>query len=514
MVNKVYALWFRQDLRLLDNTALYHACQQASESDIPLIAIFYLTPLQWQRHDKSVWQIDLILRSLLDLSVQLRQLNIALAIREVADFDEEVDDLLSFCQKFQIQKVFANAEYEVNEQVRDEKFAKSAIACGIDVQLFDDQCVIAPKQIVTAQNTPYQVFTPFYKRWLAHLDIAPIESLPAPQRFSSKNYLPYQSCAEFLSHDMSSLMALYQKYQPGFSVSSIRQVADEQYPATETAALTRLQDFIDNDIARYDAQRDVPELMATSQVSMYLAIGRLSARTCYLAALQALKSHQSQIASLSKDGIQPSSVGTSIMRWVSELAWRDFYKDVMVNRPDIVKGRAFLHELDKSMTWRYDPDDFLAWCQGRTGVPLVDAAMRCLNATGFMHNRLRMVVAMFLTKDLLIDWRWGERYFMQHLVDGDFAANNGGWQWSASVGTDAAPYFRIMNPFSQAKTHDKNANFIKQWLPELIQIPATILHDENKLRKFLQAHPHINYPLPMVNHKQARLVAIEQFKNA
>lgn len=153
------------------------------------------------------------------------------------------------------------------------------------------------------------------------------------------------------------------------------------------------------------------------------------------------------------------------------------------------------------------------WCQGMTGVPLVDAAMRCLNRTGFMHNRLRMVTAMFLIKDLLIDWRWGERYFISQLIDADFASNNGGWQWSASVGTDAAPYFRIMNPFSQAKTHDKEAIFIKQWLPELQSIPASILHNESKLRQALEGKfAYIDYPTPMVEHKLARLEAIAQFK--
>lgn len=209
------------------------------------------------------------------------------------------------------------------------------------------------------------------------------------------------------------------------------------------------------------------------------------------------------------------SDNNDINRWISELAWRDFYRHVIVDKPTLIRHKAYKEETDSKIHWSYNEDDFEAWYTGKTGVPLVDAAMRCLNATGFMHNRLRMVTAMFLTKDLLIDWRLGERYFMQQLIDGDFASNNGGWQWSASTGTDAAPYFRIMNPFSQAKTHDTDGEFIKTWLPELKDIPASILHSEDKMRKELAKggkFANINYPIPIVEHKAARQLAIAEFK--
>ena len=242
-------------------------------------------------------------------------------------------------------------------------------------------------------------------------------------------------------------------------------------------------------------------LGATSRLSPNMAIGMLSPRLCYLKARQMLNI------------VQGSAREKDIMRWISELAWRDFYYDVMVNRADIVKGNAFSTPLDESVAWRYDLADFESWYQGNTGVPLVDAAMRCLGSTGFMHNRLRMVVAMYLSKNLLIDWRWGEAYFMQHLVDGDFASNNGGWQWSASVGTDAQPYFRVMNPFSQAATHDPDASYIQHWLPELATVPANIINDEQKLQTYLTQHPHIAYPKLDTPTKISRAMAIEAFKN-
>ena len=239
-------------------------------------------------------------------------------------------------------------------------------------------------------------------------------------------------------------------------------------------------------------------------MSAYLTIGVISARQCYLAAVNAHEQLQDN-----------ASDNNDINRWISELAWRDFYRHVLADKPELIRHQAYKVDVDQKIAWSYDKQDFAAWCRGQTGIPLVDAAMRCLNATGFMHNRLRMVTAMFLTKDLLIDWRLGERYFMQQLIDGDFASNNGGWQWSASTGTDSAPYFRIMNPFSQGASHDTQGEFIKTWLPELKEVPASVLHNEDKMRKALKKGGNlqkIDYPLPMVAHKEARERAIAEFK--
>jgi deoxyribodipyrimidine photo-lyase len=280
--------------------------------------------------------------------------------------------------------------------------------------------------------------------------------------------------------------------------------AREDYPAGEDAAIQRLKEFVAEDIEDYDVSRDKPILQGTSHLSAYLTIGAISPRLCYLQAAQA----QEKLHGNDSDN-------EDINRWISELAWRDFYRHVLVDKPKLIEHKAYKEDADNKVNWSYDKDDFAAWCAGKTGVPLVDAAMRCLNATGFMHNRLRMVTAMFLTKDLLIDWRWGERYFMQQLIDGDFASNNGGWQWSASTGTDSAPYFRIMNPFSQGKSHDAKGEFIKTWLPELKDVPVSTLHSEDTMRKALKKggeFADIDYPVPMVEHKEVRKLAIAEFK--
>ena len=502
-----YLIWLRQDLRITDNTALAACCQAAQQAGAGVLAVVYLTPSQWQLHDKSLWQIDLILRQIAQLKQSLAALNIGLVVRTVADFAIQAQDVVALCQQNAICQLFANREYLDREIIRDRRVHTDAQQIGVQTNWYDDSTIVAPQRVLTNQGQPYKVFTPFYKRWLALLETAPLmpAATPAP------NALDTTALAATLTPPKQALTIaeFYQAfYQPTPSLdeqlAQVQALGETLYPAGEVAAQARLDELLQHDIAEYNSARDVPALHdhlgATSRLSPYLAAGVLSARLCYVKARQQLD----VLPEAHKD----------IYRWISELAWRDFYVDVIVNRPDIVKGQAFLVETDTAVTWRYDEADFAAWCAGRTGVPLVDAAMRCLNATGFMHNRLRMVVAMYLSKNLLIDWRWGERYFMQQLVDGDFASNNGGWQWSASVGTDAQPYFRVMNPFSQAASHDVDAAFIKHWLPELAAIPAKILHDETKLQQQLAANPAIDYPRLDTPTKVTRKLAIEAFKHA
>lgn len=502
-----YLMWFRQDLRVLDNTALAACCEAASEQQTGVLAVFYLTPIQWQSHHKSLWQIDLMLRQIEDLTQNLAKLYIGLVVRTVADFAEQAEDIVRLCHDQGITQVFANREYLVNEERRDHQVTAKAQPLGIQIQWHDDSTIIAPQRITTDKGQAYKVFTPFYKRWLALLETTglSVAEYPTPLNINTT------ALAKRLSHQKQALtlddfyVQFYQaKPYLDQQLQQIKTLSETLYPATKAAAMARLEQFVMADIEQYNTARDVPSLYdnlgATSRLSPYLAVGMVSPRVCYLKAVDKL----------------PHSLGQEqdIYRWLSELAWRDFYVDVIVNRPDIVKGQAFLQPVDKAVAWRYDQDDFVAWCQGKTGVPLVDAAMRCLNATGFMHNRLRMVVAMYLTKNLLIDWRWGEVYFIQHLVDGDFASNNGGWQWSASVGTDAQPYFRVMNPFSQAQTHDSEAVFIKHWLPELAKVPAAILHNEPKLQSYLKSHPAIDYPQLTLPTKVTRAEAIAAFKQS
>lgn len=506
-----YLMWFRQDLRTCDNTALVRCCELAKNAQAAVLAVVYITPEQWQRHQKSLWQIDLILRAIVALQQQLAKLNIGLVVRTAATFAEQTSDVLALCQQQRVSDIFANLEYLVDETQRDTEVSQRGAQQGVTSHWYDDRTIVAPQQIVTHQGQPYKVFTPFFKRWHALLDTANLSLLPPPlgsdfntvQCAADLSTLPMPYDVEMFYHTAySSCSAIASQFAK--QLAQIKTHSSRWYPASEEAALTRLAAFIEHDIANYDSARDVPSLHdnlgATSRLSPYLAVGLISPRLCYLRAQQYWQNATEQ------------AHDTAVFRWLSELAWRDFYYDVIVNRPDIVKGQAFLTALDQQVGWRYDTADFAMWCQGRTGVPLVDAAMRCLNATGFMHNRLRMVVAMYLSKNLLIDWRWGEAYFMQQLVDGDFASNNGGWQWSASIGTDAQPYFRVMNPFSQAQTHDSEAKFIKHWLPELATLAPQILNDEAKLQRYLQAHRHIQYPLLTTPTKVSRALAIAAFK--
>jgi deoxyribodipyrimidine photo-lyase len=499
-----YLMWFRQDLRILDNTAFYHCCEAARATKAAVLAVVYLTPQQWQQHDKSLWQTDLILRRVVELKQSLAELQIGLMIRVVNDFDAQQADLLGFCQQHAINQVFANIEYLVNEQQRDIAFNDQARDSEMRVYWYHDECILPPCMIRTDKDTAYKVFTPFYKRWLAQLDIAPVQILPIPQPLNHSSIELARQLSQAPNLTIERWVAAYYPADSAWQnqLANVAAYGQDNYPVGDGAILQRLADFIAEDIQHYDTARDVPAWHdtqgATSQLSPYLAIGALSARLCYVSAITHLAQYQGQ--------------QQSVLRWVSELAWRDFYRDGVVNRPDMVKGQAFLAELDQQLPWQYDKTVFEMWCQGNTGVPLVDAAMRCLNTTGFMHNRLRMVVAMYLTKNLLIDWRWGERYFMQHLVDGDFASNNGGWQWSASVGTDAQPYFRVMNPFSQAASYDPDCIFIKRWLPELTQVPANILIHEEKFKKYLLAHQAIDYPTLPIPTKVTRARGIQAFK--
>lgn len=538
--NNLHLMWFRQDLRLLDNTALSTCCEQAIEHNTPVIAIYYLTPEQWQQHYKSLWQIDLILRQLVWLQAALAERNIGLVVRTVKDFKTQAEDLFIFCQTQGINQVFANREYLIDDIQRDSIFQRKAKEGQIDIHWFDDSYIVAPNCITNQAGEAYKVFTPFYKRWLALLDTSGINIIesPKPQAFDTVNYAQSlrqadktPTITEFY-HQFYANQRLHtidsQDNNPIAPISEenlislITATADERYPAGEDAAFERLLEFLAEDSDRYAITKDFlgyHELQGemqgtTSRLSAYLSLGIISARVCYQQGISKIVQVCNKSDSGNADQNLKQGYESDVLVWIRQLAWRDFYANIVVSRPDIVKGKAFLDTLDKVVAWRYDKTDFTKWCQGQTGVPLVDAAMRCLNATGFMHNRLRLVVSMYLTKNLLIDWRWGERYFMNRLVDGDFSNNNGGWQWSASIGTDAQPYFRVMNPFSQALNYDSDAIFIKQWLPCLATIPSSVLHNESKLQAYLRANPQIDYPQLAISTKISRAEAIAAFKLA
>ncbi len=518
-----YLMWFRRDLRIHDNTALAAICEQANASEAPVTAVYFITPEQWLEHDDSLVQVDHIARTLPILAQKLEdQLNIALNVYLCADFDESIEAITELCAEQKITTVMANHEYEGNEIDRDEKLTKQLANNDIEVIRHHDQCILPPLSITTNDgDSMYKVFTPFYRKWRDMLEAGSLSaheatkvtannktkaSIKSMALKSAANNANTSASIEKLAH---KIVADYQKAleddeQKFTDKPAQLKQAREDYPAGEDAAIQRLKEFVAEDIEDYDVSRDKPILQGTSHLSAYLTIGAISPRLCYLQAAQA----QEKLHGNDSDN-------EDINRWISELAWRDFYRHVLVDKPKLIEHKAYKEDADDKINWSYDKDDFAAWCAGKTGVPLVDAAMRCLNATGFMHNRLRMVTAMFLTKDLLIDWRWGERYFMQQLIDGDFASNNGGWQWSASTGTDSAPYFRIMNPFSQGKSHDAKGEFIKTWLPELKDVPVSTLHSEDTMRKALKKggeFADIDYPVPMVEHKKVRKLAIAEFK--
>ena len=518
-----YLMWFRRDLRIHDNTALAAICEQANASEAPVTAVYFITPEQWLEHDDSLVQVDHIARTLPILAQKLEdQLNIALNVYLCADFDKSVEAITELCAEQKITTVMANHEYEGNEIDRDEKLTKQLANDDIEFIRHHDQCILPPLSITTNDgDSMYKVFTPFYRQWRDTLEAGSLSaheatkvtannktkaSIKSMALKSAANNANTSASIEKLAH---KIVADYQKAleddeQKFTDKPAQLKQAREDYPAGEDAAIQRLKEFVAEDIKDYDVSRDKPILQGTSHLSAYLTIGAISPRLCYLQAAQA----QEKLHGNDSDN-------EDINRWISELAWRDFYRHVLVDKPKLIEHKAYKEDADNKVNWSYDKDDFAAWCAGKTGVPLVDAAMRCLNATGFMHNRLRMVTAMFLTKDLLIDWRWGERYFMQQLIDGDFASNNGGWQWSASTGTDSAPYFRIMNPFSQGKSHDAKGEFIKTWLPELKDVPVSTLHSEDTMRKALKKggeFADIDYPVPMVEHKKVRKLAIAEFK--
>ena len=518
-----YLMWFRRDLRIHDNTALAAICEQANASEAPVTAVYFITPEQWLEHDDSLVQVDHIARTLPILAQKLEdQLNIALNVYLCADFDKSVEAITELCAEQKITTVMANHEYEGNEIDRDEKLTKQLANNDIEFIRHHDQCILPPLSITTNDgDSMYKVFTPFYRQWRDTLEAGSLSaheatkvtannktkaSIKSMALKSAANNANTSASIEKLAH---KIVADYQKAleddeQKFTDKPAQLKQAREDYPAGEDAAIQRLKEFVAEDIEDYDVSRDKPILQGTSHLSAYLTIGAISPRLCYLQAAQA----QEKLHGNDSDN-------EDINRWISELAWRDFYRHVLVDKPKLIEHKAYKEDADNKVNWSYDKDDFAAWCAGKTGVPLVDAAMRCLNATGFMHNRLRMVTAMFLTKDLLIDWRWGERYFMQQLIDGDFASNNGGWQWSASTGTDSAPYFRIMNPFSQGKSHDAKGEFIKTWLPELKDVPVSTLHSEDTMRKALKKggeFADIDYPVPMVEHKEVRKLAIAEFK--
>ncbi|MEW6712503.1 MAG: FAD-binding domain-containing protein, partial [Candidatus Riflebacteria bacterium] len=344
---------------------------------------------------------------------------------------------------------------------------------------------IQPGRVLTGQDKPYTVYTPFRTNWARQIFENDIRVLEEPGPF--KKWPVSNNLAELGKYLFENF-----SWNPSFADHC------KWCPPGETAARDRLHQFVTQIVDKYDHDRDYPDIEGTSRLSPYLAAGVLSPRQCLAEILARQK----------KDQLPDFASGAG--SWLNELIWRDFYAHVMVAFPRVSKGLPF-QLITEKVKWRYDEKQLQAWQQGLTGYPIVDAGMRQLQQTGWMHNRLRMITAMFLSKHLLLDWRLGERHFMQHLLDGDLAANNGGWQWSASTGTDAAPYFRVFNPFSQSHKFDSAGSFIRIFCPELAPVSAKALHDPELLKSEIRFNK-IDYPEPIVEHAAARARAIAAFK--
>ncbi|MHC4827029.1 MAG: deoxyribodipyrimidine photo-lyase [Planctomycetota bacterium] len=468
-------VWFRADLRVRDNTALAEACRDASGG---AVAVFTVCPRQWREHDWADVKVDFILRTLGELRSDLGRLNIPLLITRADTFDQVPALLLKTARAHRCDAVYFNREYEINEARRDEAVTQTFADAGLEARAFHDQSVIPPGTLRTTTDRFYSVFTPYRRAWIRHLKERGVPAVrPRPRRRPGTGVT-----ADALPKSVA-----------GFDRARAR---PDLWPAGEHAARRRLRSFVETRIRDYARHRDRPALDGTSALSPYLAVGAISTRQCLQAAMAA-------------NGNSLNGRKTGAATWITELIWREFYRHLLVGYPRLSMGRAFRPETDR-IDWNRDRERFDAWCRGRTGVPLVDAAMRQLEQTGWMHNRLRMITAMFLTKDLLIDWRWGERHFMRHLIDGDLASNNGGWQWSASTGADAAPYFRIFNPYRQSRKFDPQGAFIRRHVPELDGVEGDAIHDPSPLPGPQRSK--LDYPPPIVDHTEAAARAVARFR--
>ncbi|MFN5049210.1 cryptochrome/photolyase family protein [Roseateles sp.] len=450
-------VWFRRDLRLDDQAALYHALRQARR----VFCVFVLDRAILDALPRADRRVQFILQALQALDAQLRAQGGALIVRHAAAAEE----IPRLAAELGVQAVFANHDDEPQALARDAAVAQALAAQGRAWHSFKDHVIFERSELLTGAGKPYAVFTPYKNAWLKKVDEFYLRAYPVARY--AEALAPHA-----LAQGVPSLADI------GFQDAGLA-----EHLAADKAE-TLLEDFLQR-IDRYDQARDFPAVKGPSYLSVHLRFGTLSIRRLAREAWQRMTAGER---------------GAEV--WLSELIWRDFYHQVMHHWPHAM-GSAFRPEYDK-IVWERGPEAerlFAAWCRGETGYPLVDAAMHQLNSTGYMHNRLRMVTASFLIKDLGVDWRWGERYFAEKLLDFDLAANNGGWQWAASSGCDAQPYFRIFNPVSQSEKFDPEGRFIRRYLPQLAELPKKLVHAP-WLAGPLETPA--DYAPPLVRHDEAR----------
>ena len=451
-------VWFRTDLRVRDNPALYYACQSG-----PVEALFILTPTQWLEHTISSYRLALILRTLDQLSQDLAELGIPLRIVESKNYQSSIQVVVKNAEAIGASNVFFNDEVALNEARRDNEVIIALQSNGIVCETFNAFTCLTPGSVRKPDGSSYSVFTPFKRRWLSVLTEVGLDLLPPPRAQGP---------------------AITPSKAPPKVAGVMKDFGSELWKAGERTALSQLNAFCKNRADNYQRDRDIPNVRGTSGLSPQLAMGTISANQCLAAAYKVNDNRW----------IGPSD---GINTWVSEIIWREFYNHILVEHPRLAMGQAFRRETD-NLPWNQDAELLERWQKGETGLPLVDAGMRQLNRTGWMHNRLRMVTAQFLAKHLFLDWRLGERYFMSKLVDCDIAANNGGWQWSASTGTDAVPYFRMFNPIRQAERFDASGDFVRSMVPELANAGKKQILEPWKDGGF------VGYPEPIIDLVQGR----------
>lgn len=451
--------WFRRDLRLSDNTALDAAIKSGQQ----VIPVFVLSQWRGTHRWTGAPRQGVLCAALTSLAKEIERIGGRLIIRQ-GDADKE---LAKLALETGATEVFFNRDPDPFGRAMEKRVADQ----GLQVHGYKDAVIHEEHEVLTGAGDRFRVFTPYSKAW---------SKLPKPKLLATATKLPPPS-------DIQSLPL------PTLETWGLTQTA--QIPeAGEHAARRRLERFLSGPLLKYGVMRDFASVEPTSRLSVDLRFGTISIREIYARCMEIYAE-----ASLEER--------KSIQTYINELIWREFYMAILGTWPEVLEQE--FNPKFRGMKWHDNSEAFERWCNGQTGFPIVDAGMRQLNATGFMHNRLRMITAMFLTKDLHIDWRQGERYFMQKLVDGEIASNNGGWQWSASTGADAAPYFRIQNPWSQTKRYDSEGAFIKKWVPELRDVPAVKLMEPPAGLRLVR-----DYPLPMVDHNAEREVALAAYGQA
>ncbi|KAI1414977.1 deoxyribodipyrimidine photo-lyase [Hypoxylon sp. FL1857] len=483
--------WFKMDLRITDNRALWEASQKAQEAGVLLVCIYIVSPEDFEAHLTSPVRVDFIIRTLRALKQDLAALDIPLYVETVKKRKDIPHRIVGLMEEWGVSHLYANIEYEVDELRREAKMVKTCTERGLAMVLLHDTCIVPPGALNTGAGKQYAVYSPWYRAWVAHIHankelLTPFEP-PAKNTPAAREKVATLFDCEI--PDPPENKRLFANDAKRFHAT---------WPAGEREAMDRLDKFCEEKIVQYGKKRNFPSEAATSSISVHLAVGTLSARTAVRTARDRNKTKKLD------SGVE------GIQTWIGEVAWRDFYKHVLVHWPYICMNKPFKPEYS-NIEWSYNSTHFEAWCNGRTGFPIVDAAMRQLRSIGWMHNRCRMIVASFLCKDLLLDWRMGEKFFMENLIDGDFASNNGGWGFSASVGVDPQPYFRIFNPLLQSEKFDPDGEYIRKWIPELREIKGKAIHDPYNRGSASQAKK-AGYPEPIVDHRESRDRALKAYK--